>query len=321
MDHSIVKTARSPRMSLMSRPVQWITPLTLLCIACGGSLAGNYWLEIGFQLLLLLVMAEAWNLQAGYTGLVSLGTAAFVGVGGYALVGLVNHYGLPIAFALPAAGLAALVMALSVSKAVFRMRGLYFTVGTLAMAEALRLFMINSDWFGGATGLFLAEDSPSLRVLFWAAFAVLIATVTITYFATAGRVSVLLRAIRDDEDAAAQVGVRAFRVKLGVFAVSSFLIGVAGGLQALKLGVIEPYGMFGMQWTVTVLTVVIIGGQGTRLGPLLGALLMVGLSELLADYPAIHLALMGMLLILIIRFSPQGLAGFIVPRNQVGGRL
>lgn len=274
-----------------------------------GLWGGDYALEIGFRLALLLTMAEAWNLMAGYGGLVSLGTASFFGIGAYVLVGALNVAGLPLWAALPAAGLAACVLALAVSRAVFRLRGLYFTVGTLALAEALRLFMINVDGFGGATGLFLAQDPPGLQTLYLMALGLLALTTAGMTLATRSRLSILLRAVRDDEDAAAQMGVRPFRIKLAAFVAASFVTGVAGGLQALKLGAIEPYGSFGLQWTVGVLSIVIIGGQGLRAGPLVGALFVVGLGELLADWPALHLALTGLILIVVIRCAPRGLVG------------
>ena len=114
----------------------------------------------------------------------------------------------------------------------------------------------------------------------------------------------ILRAVRDDEDAAAQMGVRPYRVKLGAFVLASALGAIAGGVQATKLGAIEPYGMFGLQWSIDVLSMVIIGGVGLRLGPLVGALFVVALGEALADYPEAHIAIAGVILIVLIRFAP-----------------
>ncbi len=300
----------APRGAPWWRDAEFVVVAVLCGVAVLFGIAGDdYALEIGFRLLLLVALAEAWNLMAGYGGLVSLGTASFFGVGAYVLTGLVNRADAPLAVALVAAGAAAALMAVLVSRAVFRLRGLYFTVGTLALAEALRLFMINYNGFGGATGLFLAQDPPGLRGLYGIALALLAATTVVMTLATRSRYSILLRAVRDDEDAAAQIGVRAFRVKLAAFVVASFLTGVAGALQGLKLGAIEPYGTFGVQWTVTVLSIVVIGGQGLRAGPLVGAVFVVGLGELLADWPALHLAITGVILIVVIRYAPQGLVG------------
>lgn len=292
-------------------PELWraLIPAALVLLALLAPVMSDYALEIGFRLLLLVALAEAWNLMAGYGGLVSLGTASFVGVGAYVLTGAVNKAGLHWALALPLGGLAGALLALLVSRAVFRLRGLYFTVGTLALAEALRLFMVNFAPFGGATGLFLSVDPPGPQGLFGVALAVLVVTTVVMELATRSRFSILLRTVRDDEDAAAQIGVRPFRIKLITFMLASFLMGLAGAAQGLKLGAIEPYGMFGMNWTVTVLSVVVIGGQGLRAGPVVGAVFVVALAELLADWPAVHLAITGVILIVVIRFAPQGLVG------------
>jgi branched-chain amino acid transport system permease protein len=202
------------------------------------------------------------------------------------------------------------VLAALVSPALFRLRGLYFTVGTLALAELLRLTMINVSAFGGATGIFLRDDPPPLAELYhYALSAALIASLAITACLRT-RASVILRAVRDDEDAAAQMGVRPYRVKLGAFVLASALMAIAGGVQATKLGAIEPYGMFGVQWSIDVLSMVIIGGVGLRLGPLVGALFVVALGEALADYPEAHVAIAGVILIVLIRFAPRGVVGF-----------
>ena len=129
------------------------------------------------------------------------------------------------------------------------------------------------------------------------------------WLCTRTRLSVILRAVRDDEDAAAQMGVRPFRIKLAAFALASALAAIAGGVQAVKLGAIEPYGMFGLQWSIDVLSMVIIGGVGFRLGPLVGAVFVISLGEILADYPEAHVAITGIILIVVIRFAPRGIAG------------
>ncbi len=282
--------------------------------------ASDYALQIAFRALIYLALAEGWNLMAGSAGLVSLGTSSFVGLGAYVTFGLLNQMGAPIALAILVAALAGAALAALVSPALFRLRGLYFTVGTLALAELLRLGMINVPWFGGATGIFLADDPPALPVLFRYALAVaLIATLVVTA-ATRTRASVILRAVRDDEDAAAQMGVRPFRVKLAAFMAAGALGAMAGAVQSVKLGAIEPYGMFGLQWSIDVLSMVIIGGVGLRLGPLVGAVFVIALGELLADYPEAHIAIAGVILIALIRFAPRGVVGFALsPRLTLEG--
>jgi branched-chain amino acid transport system permease protein len=285
----------------------------IVVVFAGGAVVPNllsdYSQQIGFRLMLYIVLAESWNLLAGYCGLVSLGSASFVGLGAYIFVGMINGFGAPLSLAWIAAGLAGCLLAAAISLAVFRLRGLYFTVGTLALSEALRLLMINVPWFGGATGLFLQADFPSSQQLYLLMLGLLAITECLLSLATQSRLSILMRAVRDDEDAAAQVGVRTFRVKLGVFVLGSLLMSAGGALQAYKLGAIEPYGMFGLQWSIDVLAMVIIGGIGLRGGPIIGAVFVVVLAELLGDYPELHVAITGLILIVVIRFAPKGLAG------------
>jgi branched-chain amino acid transport system permease protein len=278
-------------------------------MAAASLYLGDYGMQILFRLLVGLVLAEAWNLMAGYTGLVSLGTSSAVGLGGYALIGLLNHSALPIGLAIAAAAAAGAVLAAIAAPGLLRLRGLYFTVGTLALAEVLRLVMINVERFGGATGLFLDRDPPSQSALIGIA-AGLLAVAWLTFLIIdRSRWSVLLRAVRDDEDVAAQLGVRPYRVKLAVFATASALMAAAGAVQALKLGAIEPYGMFGLRWSIDALSMVIIGGMGQRAGPAVGAVVVIASAELLADFPEAHLALTGVLLIVMMRFAPRGLVG------------
>jgi branched-chain amino acid transport system permease protein len=281
------------------------------------AIASDYVLQIAFRVLIYLVLAESWNLLAGSAGLVSLGTSCFVGLGAYAAFGLLNAFDIPLPLALVCCAAAGAVLAALVSPALFRLRGLYFTVGTLALAELLRLTMVNVSAFGGATGIFLRQDPPPLsELLHYALVVALIVSLSITACART-RVSVILRAVRDDEDAAAQMGVRPYRVKLGAFVLASALCAIAGGVQATKLGAIEPYGMFGLQWSIDVLAMVIIGGVGLRLGPLVGALLVVALGEALADYPEAHIAIAGVILIVLIRFAPRGVVGVVASLSSM----
>lgn len=282
-----------------------------------AGLLGKYSLEIGFQLMIYIVLAEAWNMLAGYGGLVSLGSAAFIGVGAYVFVGFFNgHVGNNLALALLAAGVVGAVFAAIVSPALLRMRGLYFTVGTLAFGEALRIIVVNAPWFGRSTGLYLNINFPTdIQLYVFAFFLMVLAEVAMSFF-TQSRLSILLCAIRDDEDAAAQVGVRTVYGKTTAFCVSGFFMAAAGGLQAYNLGAVEPTGLFGMQWSINILIIVVIGGLGQRLGAIVGTFFIVILGELLAGYPATHVISTAVILILVIRYLPKGVCGFLMKSGQ-----
>jgi branched-chain amino acid transport system permease protein len=276
----------------------------------------DYAVEIGFRLLTLFCLCEAWNLLAGYGGLVSLGSGAFVGLGGYVLVGFLNNAGNSVALALAAGAVGCALFAALVAPAMFRMRGLYFTVGTLALGEGLRLFMVNSPLFGGAMGLFFQADPPDLRTLYVYAFVVFAAVEIAQSVLTASRLSLMLRAVRDDEGAATQMGAPAFKIKFVAFVATSALMGIVGGLMAMRLGAIEPYGMFSVNWSMNVALAAIIGGLGYRLGAIVGATTVTAMSEALADYPQVNLALTGVLLIVIVRLAPSGVCGLAAQTRQ-----
>ena len=140
----------------------------------------------------------------------------------------------------------------------------------------------------------------------------------IVYVVLRTRLGLSLRAIRDDEDTAQEIGVSTFRTKLWVWVVSSFLIGMVGGLQAVRLGTVEPYGAFSLTWTINIVSTTIVGGIGTIVGPIIGAGFTAWLGEALSGYPEIHVAITGVIVILIIRFAPAGIWGIAV---SLYGRL
>jgi branched-chain amino acid transport system permease protein len=123
------------------------------------------------------------------------------------------------------------------------------------------------------------------------------------------RLGLGLLSVRDDEETARQMGLRTFRTKLVAFTLSAFVMGVAGGLQADRVGKIEPYSAFALVWTVDIVTIVIIGGMGTIVGPPVGAVFVIVLGEKLADHPETHIAITGAILIAVIRFAPYGIWG------------
>ena len=280
---------------------------------CSGSLpdfAGDYWLQIA------LSRADLSDARRELESDGGLGRARFARHFVFRRPRRLCRFwsaqqlGAPLPLALVGCAIAGGALAALVSPALFRLRGLYFTVGTLALAELLRLDDGQCLHVRRRDRHLPAKDPPPLPVLFHYALSVaLVASLVITA-CTRTRVSVILRAVRDDEDAAAQMGVRPYRVKLAAFVLASALVAMAGGVQAVKLGAIEPYGMFGLQWSIDVLSMVIIGGVGLRLGPLVGAVFVVALGEALADYPEAHVAIAGVILIVLIRFAPRGVVGF-----------
>lgn len=281
-------------------------------LAAGPLMFGPYEQQLGYRALQLIALAAAWNLLAGYTGLVSLGSAAFIGLGAYSATAISNDLGLPVPALLLVGAAAGAAFAVLVSPAMFRLSGLYFTVGTLALASALQILMLNVSQFGGASGLILETTSPETYTLYWLALALAVISVGAVAVVMATPASLSLRAIRDDEATAQEVGVVTFRTKLWAFALAGALMGSVGALQGIKLAVIEPNGSFGLNWTILILSAVIIGGVGTQMGPIVGAVFSIALAESLKDYPEVHIAISGLVLIIIIRVAPAGLWGLVL---------
>jgi branched-chain amino acid transport system ATP-binding protein len=280
----------------------------------------QYGLLVAFEIVQLAALAQAWSLMAGFGGIVSLAVAAFVGVGSYATAEVSARAGLGLYPSVLAGGVVAVVFALIVAIPMLRFRGLYFTIGSLVLAEALGIFMSNYNGFGGNMGVTLAGTAPSPGTIYLISLVVAVLATGIVAWLVRSRLGLGLRAIRDDEDVAERVGVLTFRTKLTVFLIASFVMGLVGGVQAEWTGYIEPAGAFALDWTVETVNAAIIGGVGTIVGPLAGSAVSVGLSQRLASYPEIHLIILGVLLIVIIRLAPNGLWGAACQLARAGQR-
>ena len=291
--------------------IKWIILAAAVVIAIMlPNLVGRYTLFILYLMCMNVCLAQSWNLLGGYTGLVSLGHAAFFGIGGYTTAMLAAHWGAPFTAAVIAGGVLAMLFSMVMAIPVFRFRGIYFAIGTLVLAEALRIWMINWGFTGGAQGVHLPpETALSLRSYYFIMLGMAAGVTVLIYLILHSKLGLGLRAIRDNEDSAQNMGVNTFRTKLTAFMISAFVAGVTGGIHAAKMSTIEPYSIFSAGWTFAAVNIVIIGGIGTIWGPVLGAIFVTYLEELLADYSTYHLIITGVILILVIRFIPKGLWG------------
>jgi ABC-type branched-subunit amino acid transport system ATPase component/ABC-type branched-subunit amino acid transport system permease subunit len=294
----------------------------VVALAVVPGYTGSYGLLVAFEIAQLAALAQAWSLMAGYGGIVSLAAAAFVGVGSYGTAEITAKAGWGLLPSVLAGGLVAMAFALVVAVPMLRFRGLYFAIGSLVLAEALGIFMSNFNGFGGNQGVTLSGTAPSPQTIYLYSFIVAAAATLVVTWLVRSRLGLGLKAIRDDEDVAERVGVRTFRTKLTAFVIASFVMGIVGGIQAQWTGYVEPAGSFALDWTVETVNAAIIGGVGTIVGPLVGSAISVGLSQRLANYPEIHLIILGVLLIVIIRLAPSGLWGAACQLTRaVEGRL
>jgi branched-chain amino acid transport system permease protein len=313
-------------MSFWRQPGFW---LNVLLVTVGGAivlLLGQDTLrETAFTVLMFIALASSLNIIMGFAGYVNFGHIVFFGLGGYFGFFLLSQLGWPLYLAMIAGGCLSVVVALVVGAAVLRLRGAYFALATIGINEAARAFVANFPPFGGATGLYVdfsAYDKyggagPALWWIFILLWLVTIATVVLSYLVKHSRFGLGLIAIREDEDAAMVMGVKAPWDKTKAFALSAFFPGLVGTLYFFKNGNVEPEDAFRFQLSLEILVMVMLGGKGLVLGPILGAFAYERLRGYLLISPIfknLHLALSGSVLLLIVLFVPGGAVGWVRER-------
>ncbi len=211
----------------------------------------------------------------------------------------------------------AAMFALLISGAVFRLSGIYFAIGTLVVPEALRMIFylwkpVGGAMHGAGAGYMLKGiESVSLHTIFWLAAIVGIGSVYLMRFIIKSKLGLGLSSIRDNQRTAASIGVNVFRVKLYTFLISAFVTGLAGAIYYLNQGYIEPSATFNVRWTMIMLLATVIGGIRTEEGPIIGTIIIVFLYFTLARYAGYSFLIQGIILILIILISPQGIMGIL----------
>jgi len=273
-------------------------------------------------MLMSVALASSLNILLGYTGYVSFGHIVFFGLGGYTGFYFLSQHNWSLYTAALAGGALSAVLAGLLGMAVLRLRGAYFALATIGINEAARAFVSNFEPFGGATGLFInfsAYDryggaGPALWTTFTVLWIVTLAVLVVSYLVKHSRFGLGLMAIREDEDAAMVMGVKAPQAKTLTFIISAFIPGVVGTLYFFKNGNVEPGDAFQLHMSIESLVMVMLGGQGTVLGPMLGAVTYQGLRGFLLTSPifkSLHLAVSGLFLLLIVLFVPAGVVGWV----------
>ena len=277
----------------------------------------DYVFQVLFRVSLFAALGLAWNLVGGYAGQLSLGHAAYFGVGAYGLA-LFSRAGMHPWPALFLAVLLAVLFAALIGGVSFRLRGPYFTLATIAFAEVLRLGAKNLVTITGGDvglpvpGLFVKSFG---RSLYLAAVLLTAVALGITAWVSRSRFGYYLMAIREDEDTALSVGVNAARCKLWVLLISAALTALGGGLYGSLFLFIVPDQVFSIDISVEMAIVAMLGGAGTILGPLIGSLILESAAELLKNlFHEAHLLIYGMLLVLVVLFLPEGIVGSLAHR-------
>jgi branched-chain amino acid transport system permease protein len=281
-----------------------------------------------FTVLLSVVLASSLNILLGYTGYVSFGHIVFFGLGGYIGLFLITAQQWSLWSAMAAGGVASGLLALALGKAILRLRGSYFALATIGINEAIRAFINNFEPFGGPTGLSLnfqtynqyGGAAQALWMTYYILLILALFNVVLSYGVKTGKFGLGLMAIREDEDAAEIMGVVAPNSKSWAYVLSAILPGVVGVVFFFKNGTIEPPQAFRLNLSIETLVMVMLGGYGTVLGPVLGATGYQRLRGLLLTsdvFKNIQLVVAGVLLLVIILFIPAGAVGWLRSRFPV----
>lgn len=266
--------------------------------------------------MMYVVLALSWNIISGFTGYTSFGHVAFYGIGAYACAILVADHGWPWLPTLAVAAMVGALVAIAIGYPVLRLKGPYFAIAMLGTAEGTRV--IATVWDGlthGGLGISLPSAETSWAT-YYAMLVLMGVTIVVAYVVGHSRFGIRLSAIREDEVAAEALGIDATRYKLAAFTLSAMFPAVAGGIQAYKVLYIDPPSVFFVQITIAMALMSMLGGKGTVIGPIVGAVLLYTVQELTwVNFPSAHLIAYGLFIVIVARFMPRGLMGFAIDRG------
>lgn len=310
--------------------------LFLFLVVLPHVLPNPFYVHVLIMMAVFAALGGAWNLIGGYAGQLSLGHAAFFGTGAYVSTLLVNAYGVSPWLTLWLGGIAGLFLSVPVGLICFRLQGPYFAIATIGLAEVLRLLVLHfREITQGAQGLTVPfkGDAPwhlqfgSKVPYYYLALAMAVGVVLITRRMERARLGHYLVAIGQNQDAAEAIGINSARAKGRALALSAFLTGVAGVFYAQYTYVIHPDSVFGLGLSIQIALVAIVGGVGTALGPVLGAVIMEFFIQstqiaFAGQYPGLELMVYGALLIAVILWRPRGVIPWFdrLYRRLVGDR-
>lgn len=315
-------------MNSWKYPAFWIA---LLLVIIGGLLpvitGSNIMRENMFLILLSVALASSLNILLGYAGYVSFGHIVFFGVGGYIGFYLLAVQNTPLWLAIIAGGIASAVLAWLLGAAILRLRGAYFALATIGVNEAVRTFINNFGPLGGPIGMEVnfsiyqqyGGAATMQWTTYWIVLGLTIAAIVLSYAVKFSRFGLGLMAIREDEDAAMVMGVRTPSAKTMAYVLSAIIPGMMGVIFFFRNSSIEPHEAFRLTRSIEMIVMVMLGGQGTVQGPLVGAALYEAIRSFLLTSPLfkdLQLAFAGLLLLLIILFVPSGVVGWLRSRYR-----
>lgn len=304
--------------------------IVLLAVAAGvfavARWIGNpYAFSAGYTVVQYIVLATAWNILGGYTGYVNFGTAAFLAIGAYSSVALDKLGSPPLPLLIAAAGVISGAVGLLTGYLTLRLRGAFFSIATLAMAVVVQTLVVNWDFVGGARGAYTLRPAKApliggdyVQFLFLLMLALAVLAVATARSIERSRLGYGFAAIRDDELAAEASGVPTLRLKLVATALSGGFMGMAGAPLPYFVAYLDPASGFSLDYAVNSIAMPLIGGTASWIGPVIGALLVATLQQLVSVTisSSLSLLIVGLLLVGFVIAAPNGIIGLLRRRRR-----
>lgn len=313
---------------MLKRPFFWVIVAIVAAFVVMPLVSGIGMRESLFLAAVYMILALNLNLMIGYTGYVNFGSIVFFGLGGTLGLYVITVWGWPLWAALILAGVVVSGLALLLGLGILRLRGAYFALATIGVVEATKAFVSNFNPFGGSTGMYMSftayKPLGGPRNALWVAYFLVVALLAVSmilgYAIKRSRFGLGLFAIREDEDAAMVLGVKAPLYKAAIYSVSAILPAMVGVLFFFKNGVIQPDQAFDLTISIEAIVMLMLGGQGTVIGAAVGGFAYEQFRGYLltsSTFSNFHLVIAGGLLLLIVLFAPGGLIGWLHERWAV----
>ena len=300
------------------RPI--LIVLVLIALALLPLYGSDVMIQFGISTLLLAVLAQGWNIIGGYTGYASFGNSVFYGLGSYGVGIAMVQFHLPFGVGMALGVALAVIFALCLGLPVLRLKGHYFAIATLALAQIMAAIVSNIKIAGENIGLVLPplNNDP----LFYELSLVLLVLVTLTiYWLTRSRFGFGLIAIRENEEGAVVMGVDTTRYKIMAFTLAGIFSALAGGIHAYWITFLDPESAFDITLNVKMIIMAVFGGPGTILGPIVGSFILSAISEILSsEVTSIAGLFFGVVIVVAVTLMPRGLADVLRRFRKLGWR-
>ena len=285
----------------------------------GRLVSNEYVFFVGYSVLQYVLLATAWNILGGYAGYVNFGTAAFFALGAYVSVALNKAFALPLPVLILAGGAASGAVGLMMGTLTLKLRGVFFSIATLALAIVSQAVVTNWDYVGGASGAYVIRPRQGplggsyIEYLFYTMLVLAVGAVALARTIERSRLGYGLAAIRDDELAGEASGVPTLRLKLLATVVSGTLMGMAGAPLPFYVAYLDPPSAFNLAYAVNTIAMPLVGGTGTWIGPVVGAVLLTAVQEtaMVTISSAANLLIVGLLMVGFITLAPNGIVGLV----------